>query len=323
MAASSVLHVAAIVALSSVLLPTGVNRVPPAVQTVSFSEAPVALDEPELIELLQPRTLHSGGRSVPLTVVSENPLSEPVVAFDPRVPQLVGPLVDDVDLREDVRLAAAVASRGAGQGTGDGVGDGQGSGAAGEFFPLDRPTGRFVFVVDASKSMNHKYPGPAKTRFGRVKVELWRTIYRMVPEQKFFVVFFNTRAIPMPATELRNGGTERQADLFQWTASVRADGQTDPHEALLLAMRLQPDIIYFLTDGEFNYKVVREVTQANFGGVTIHTLSLGDDTGAKFLEEIAEKNRGTYRHIAEEGDDYWVETTTSAATAPAADESGP
>lgn len=284
------------------------------------------LDEPEVVELLRPQTSQAGGRHVPVTIDSENHISEPVIAFDSRVPQLVGPLVDDVDLRETIRLAAVTASRGSGQGRGDGVGDGQGTGEGTQFFPLDRPTGRFVFVVDASKSMNQKYPGPAKTRFGRVKVELWKTIYRMVPEQKFFVVFFNTRALPMPATELRDGGMERQTDLFDWTRTVRADGQTDPHEALLLAMRMRPDVIYFLTDGEFNYKVVREVTQANFGGITIHTLSLGDDAGAKFLEEIAEKNGGKYQHIDAEEDHYWVEeceTTVSPTEAGIESAAGP
>lgn len=201
---------------------------------------------------------------------------------------------------------------GKGRGIGTGTGDGTGNGTGG-FFTTGSPTGRYVFVVDSSRSMNHRWHGPAKTRFGRVKVELWRTIYQMVPEQKYFVIFFNTRALPMPAEGLMPGGAQNQTRFLEWTARHRADGQTDPQQALLLALQMRPDVIYFLTDGEFNYKVVREVSAANFGSVKIHTISLGDDAGGDFLKELADRNGGTYRHIVEADDIYWTQETPLAS----------
>ena len=255
--------------------------------------------------------------------MSELAIREPQVDFDERVPQQTGPLISNIDLREAVRLAVVNTSHGLGDGTGDGVGSGSGDRRGVDFFPINESSGRYVFVVDGSKSMNHPYHGPAKSRLGRVKVELWRTIYRMSAEQKFFILFFNTRAVPMPATALRSGGAEGQTDLFNWTAHVRADGRTDPQEALLMAVRLQPDVIYFLTDGEFNYKVVREVSEANFGGIKINTISLGDDSAARFLEEMATRNGGSYRHIVEEEDRYWDESDDDHSTSAALTEPAP
>ena len=316
LAASSVLHVAAIAALSCVWLPAVGPRTPPAVVTEWSESTDLPVEPAPVVELKTVQGAAAGGQLRTATFLPTLPREEPQVRFDQRVPQQVGPLVDQVDLREGVQLAAVAPSTGRGRGEGNGVGDGRGEGRGVDFFPIDQSTGRYVFVVDGSKSMNHPYPGPAKSRLGRVKVELWRTIYRMLPEQKFFIVFFNTHAVPMPATELRSGGTEGQTELFSWTASVRADGRTDPQDALLMAVRMQPDVIYFLTDGEFNYKVVREVSKANFGGIRINTISLGDDSAAKFLEEMATKNGGNYRHIVEEEDHYWDEsgeTETSSA----------
>jgi hypothetical protein len=310
--ASTAMHVAAIAALSCVLLAPSPPRRAPMVQT-RFDDATAEQPEtPPVVLLPSVRSSQSGGRQVIAQPNVQPPTAEPTVRFDDRILTTTGPLVANLDLREAVRLSAAAPSNGTGNGRGNGTGDGNGRGL--EYFPLDDQPGRYVFVVDGSQSMTHRYPGPARSRFGRVKVELWRTIYRMSADQKFFVIFFNTRAFPMPATELRPGGMENQSDLFQWTASLKADGQTDPLEAMLMAMRLQPDVIYFLTDGEFNYKVVREVAKANQRGVKIHTISLGDDSGAKFLEEIASRTGGSYRHIVQEEDQYWDEATAEAAS---------
>ena len=84
-----------------------------------------------------------------------------------------------------------------------------------------------------------------------------------------------------------------------------------------MALQMRPDVIFFLTDGEFNYRVVREVSAANFGSVRIHTISLGDDSGEKFLTELAARNGGVYRHISEENDQYWISESAEEQTSDA------
>lgn len=316
LACSSLVHVAAIAALSWWTLPGPVARVGPRVDAQWGPHEAPDPPPPPPIEFSSPST-SAGGAPLTHPTITPAVVIEPRLTFDARVPPLSGPLVEAADLRERVPALNPSANGGTGGGRGAGTGRGGGLSPTPEFFPTTSPTGRYVFVVDCSKSMNHRYPGPAKSRLGRVKLELWRAVYRMSPEQKYFIVFFNSRAIPMPAGGLVPGGPEGQQEFFQWTVGIRAEGLTDPYDALLLAIRLEPDEIFFLTDGEFHYRTVREVTKANFGGIRIHTIALGDDSGARFLEEIAARNNGTYRHIVAEQDHYWTEESP-AEPAPAA-----
>lgn len=186
---------------------------------------------------------------------------------------------------------------------GDGEGaSGSGSGGGGSFFGLQLDGQSVVFVVDASKSMNHPHPGPAKTRFGRVKLELLHTVARMTEDEKFFVMFFNDVAVPMPATRLMEATPDAQRRYLRWVAEARAGGLTEPAGALALALKLEPDVIYFLTDGDFAYRVVPMVTKLNRGRTIIHTIGFGDNEGEPFLKEIASKNRGRYRFIPADED---------------------
>ncbi|MBX3443958.1 MAG: VWA domain-containing protein [Planctomyces sp.] len=190
----------------------------------------------------------------------------------------------------------ALAMRLASLGTGGGEGGGDGEGSGG-FFGLSEPGDSIVYVVDCSRSMNHPHPGPAKTRMGRVKLELLKSISGLAPEQKFYILFFNHRPFPMPSSQLVNASEASKAKYLNWMAQARADGDTEPSQALQMAVRLKPDIIYFLTDGDFRRTVVRDVSDANTGNVTIHTIGFGDNRGEPLLKAIAEQSGGKYQFI--------------------------
>lgn len=182
---------------------------------------------------------------------------------------------------------------GTGGGDGEGAGDGKGSGFFGR-----RITGeKIVYVVDSSQSMNHPHPGIGKTRMGRVKLELVNSVRSLAATQKFYIVFFNERPIAMPSDRLVEASEAAKLQYLRWMIDVKADGKTDPALALLLALRLNPDTIYFLTDGEFRPTIVREVATSNRKGVKIHTVGFTQDRGEKLLQMIAEQNGGTYQYI--------------------------
>ncbi|MEX0726201.1 MAG: vWA domain-containing protein [Planctomycetaceae bacterium] len=181
---------------------------------------------------------------------------------------------------------------GNGDGTGAGTGDGDGG-----FFGINGAGKKHVFVVDASTSMNHPHNSDAKTRFGRLKIELVNTIGRMTEETEFFVIFFNDRAIPMPAPGLIQATRANQMKSLEWVATAKTGGRTDPREALLMALRLNPDIIYFLTDGEFEYRVVKDVAAANRQKTPIYTFCFSDRSGEKFLKQIAAQSAGKYHYV--------------------------
>lgn len=194
-------------------------------------------------------------------------------------------------------VGASTPFRGASETGADG--EGQGSGG-GHFFGLPPIGDSVVFVVDSSRSMNHPYPPPANTRFKRVQLELVNTIGHMQPEQKFFIVFFNHEAIPMPANQLIAATPTSQQRYLRWMIGMKADGKTNPVHAMLIALQLRPETIYLLTDGNLPPKVASVIREANGQHVQINTIGFGDDAGEQVLQDIARQNNGTYRFIPED-----------------------
>lgn len=188
---------------------------------------------------------------------------------------------------------------GSGTGRGNGTGPGTGGGGRGKggFFGLKVKGQSTVFVVDASKSMNYPHPGPMRSRFNRVKFELIRAISSMGENDRFFVIFFSDGAIPMPANRLMEATPEVQRHYVNWIVQQRPSSQTYPESALLLALKLEADQIYFLTDGEFDYSVIPNTTRANTLGTPIHCIGFNEKRGENFLLELARRNSGTYMYI--------------------------
>ena len=237
------------------------------------------------------KTTHAFQAHVPNASVDASPTSAEAVPLELSSTGIpAGSLTEKIT---PLALNSSAASSGDGNGnSGKGKGDG-----GDEFFGLDLKGASVVFVVDASGSMNFPHPGPAKTRFGRVKIELVKTIQKMTESERFFMIFFNQVAIPMPANRLVEATPMNQKRYLNWMVPGRAEGDTEPEAALLAALSLRPEVIYFLTDGRFKYKVVENVTKANRSRVLINTLCFGNDDGEKFLRQLADLNGGVYRFI--------------------------
>lgn len=183
------------------------------------------------------------------------------------------------DIGSLLRTGVEEGSRPAGAGAGTTAGDGRGI----AFFGRSAVGQRFVYVLDCSKSMNHPYPAPAKTRFIRVKLELLKSLRQMGPEHQFFILFFNDVAIPMPARSLQAATTSNKLRFLQWVHQVRAEGGTEPTAALRAALELKPDVLFFLTDGSFQRRVQEEVAALPTGRTVVHTFA--------FREELPEQWR--------------------------------
>lgn len=183
-----------------------------------------------------------------------------------------------------------------GGGVGHGVGDGEGDGSGSQFFHLTNAGTKFVFVIDGSGSMTEK-DKEGRSKLDRVKVELINCIGNMNPEMEFYVIFFNQNAVPMKAKCLQRASGDNKQKYLQWVATVQGGGNTDPREALKLALSLEPEVIHLLTDGVFDKKVAAEVTKQNTHKVSIHTICFVNAAGESLLREIATRNNGTYRFI--------------------------
>ena len=259
-------------------------------ETVPLVAPPVAEANPE-----------AGGRAAAALRALDQPSLERVEEALVLRPTVHTPLPESG--LSGVDLLAPVAARsgdtqpgmGRGQGTGDGVGNGDASG----FFGVASPGTRFVYVVDASSSMQAKHDSDAKTRFGRVKLELIRSIGGLTPQQSFFVIYFNSVPHPMPARAMQPGLVPLKDHFLEWTTRFRAGGDTNPKEALELALALRPDVVYFLTDGEIarGKNLLRHITGLNRGRTRLHTFAFGTRAGEEMMQALARQNRGEYAFV--------------------------
>src|SRR5688572_21839834 len=219
-----------------------------------------------------------------------------------------GPAVS-IGLGAGTLRAGSGDGKGARTGNGEGEGDGSarfglptgtGYGTGGGIFIPNRGARRIVFVCDATGTMIN--------RFALLRIELARAIRQLQPVQAYNVVFFRDEGAAAASTQgllLANSENRRKAQQF--LEDFSPSGQTNPLPALRLAFAQKPELVYFLTDGEFNNlvtyeKVVAEITRLNAGQkARVNTISFGshDAEAGEVLKRIARDNGGLYKHVSE------------------------
>jgi hypothetical protein len=80
-------------------------------------------------------------------------------------------------------------------------------------------------------------------------------------------------------------------------AKFKCHGKTDPRDAMKMALRLRPDVIYFLTDGEFSFGAERDLLALPRTGTVVHTFCMGDPSGERVLKALAGIHGGEYHFV--------------------------
>jgi hypothetical protein len=95
--------------------------------------------------------------------------------------------------------------------------------------------------------------------------------------------------------------TERNKQpAFEFIDGVILQGETDPSKALERAFDVKPELIYLLTDGEFDRAIVGLVKRLNADGkVRVHTIGFLYRVGEPVLKDIAAQNGGQYKFVSE------------------------
>lgn len=235
-------------------------------------------------------------------------LSANVIASDGGASTAAGPetlFSADIFAAADVpgpRVELAVGPRPNGL-LGDGIGsggDGHGLTAAGpgsEFFGIGGSGKTFVYVLDCSDSMNND------DRFRRAREELIYSIERLSREQNFFVILYNDVAIPMDADDPVPAVPKEIERVHDWLDRAIPTGGTNPLPALEYAISLQPDAIYFLSDGEFEPIVIAAVREKNRKTklhprqIPIHTIAFASQAGEHQMKILARTSGGKYRFV--------------------------
>lgn len=175
-----------------------------------------------------------------------------------------------------------------------------------QFFGIASTGQRFVFVIDCSFSMRG-------LRWERATQELMDAVRSLDASQSFYVVSFDIEPHPMfgsgnRASDFVPATPDNIRRLAHWVSAIDFGYETEPAEAIRLAIELQPDAIYLLSDGEFggltaNY--LRQVNRSagedppNQPAVVVHTVNLYAKKSESMLRRIAQENGGTYRFIAD------------------------
>ena len=240
-------------------------------------------------------------KSFDAVVINNQPLLQPSQIRPQTTPVLFDYSASDIPFDTLSEIASKVPSVGMnkqeGEGKGKGEGDGKGDGKGAPFFGIKAEGTNYVYVVDCSSSMNAPHSSESKTRFKRLKLELIRSISKLEPHQRFYVIFFNSGINPMPARGLLFATRQNKMACLEWVAKFPAIGSTDPRSSLMMAMKLNPDVIYFLTDGSFLLPIKTELKKLRQRKTAIHTYAFGNRDGEVIMELIAKQNRGQYTFI--------------------------
>ncbi len=212
------------------------------------------------------------------------------------------------------------AGKGAGKatgGTGDASGGGEGE-SGGALAPFGRPGGgggigpkssfmgshgnarQIAYVCDASGSM--------LSRFDELRMEIVKSVSSLKTGQQFFnVIFFQesekkgltTGDVLIPAS------AENKEKCAKFVESVSPRAQTNPIPALELAFKEKPQLIFLLTDGDFddNDAVVKWIAEHNKDHkVKINTIAFitsASEDPEKVLTKIATDNGGVFKKVTE------------------------
>ncbi|UCG32461.1 MAG: VWA domain-containing protein [Phycisphaerales bacterium] len=167
---------------------------------------------------------------------------------------------------------------------------GAGGGPKATFFGQRGRGGRIVYVIDRSGSMADS--------FDFLRRELKRSINALHHNQKFHVILFNDGYLEMPPARAVSAIGVNKRRCFEFLDGIHPGGMTDPIPAMKQAFRKEPDLIFFLTDGEFSPALVDELRKWNKRKkVKIFTLAYIYASGANLLKKIAAENGGTYTFV--------------------------
>jgi hypothetical protein len=152
---------------------------------------------------------------------------------------------------------------------------------------------RIVYVVDKSGSMTDT--------FAFVREELHRSITALRRSQKFHVIFFSSGSpVENPPHRPVSAIEAQKREFFSFLAGVTPGGSTHPEQSMRRAFESEPDIIFFLTDGEFDPGLVQKLDGWNRGRrVRIFTIAYFNPHGAELLKTIAREHRGEFRFVTE------------------------
>jgi hypothetical protein len=178
---------------------------------------------------------------------------------------------------------------------GDSAGAKKQSGRAStEFFGIGGYGQSFVYVVDCSGSMRDD------GKFERAVYELLQSIEQLQSDQQYFIIFYNHAAFPMVEPGPVRATLQQFEATRAWVSQAQPQGGTVPLPALLAALKMKPDAIFFLSDGLFDPgtgRAVRAFNRRKQSRIPIHTIAFVNREAEGLMRTIARNSGGEYRFV--------------------------
>lgn len=169
-----------------------------------------------------------------------------------------------------------------------------------ELFGSAPAVGRsFVFVIDRSQSMGETGLGVLKA----AESELAQALTTLRSNHTFQVIAYNKAPLAFQPRGLVPADAEMKERALNFLRGLSALGGTGHYLALLTALRLEPEVIFLLTDGgdpRLTRPEVDELARRAQGRTSIVCLQFGFGPlpeHSEVMRSLAEKTGGSYSYI--------------------------
>ena len=161
---------------------------------------------------------------------------------------------------------------------------------------------KFVYCFDRSGSMG----GDRRCALRRVKAAIVESLKPLDTVHQFQIVYYNHRPAVFNPSGTRDrlafANDENKERVARFLETIKADGGTDHESAIRLAIRLEPDVIFLLTDGDDPDVTLNQLKKLErlSAGIIINTIQFG--TGPRtaksnWLSELARRTGGGYAYV--------------------------
>lgn len=161
----------------------------------------------------------------------------------------------------------------------------------------------FVYVFDRSASMG----SGSASALGIAKRELLKSLADLNQTNQFQIIFYNERFSSVAGDQQAGGllfaNHQNQELAEKHVRGIMADGGTHHAEAIEAALRLAPDVIFFLSDCDLPAipdDELARIKRLNSGRTVIHVIELGlgaPPSRENFLGKLARQNGGRYAYV--------------------------
>jgi hypothetical protein len=167
------------------------------------------------------------------------------------------------------------------------------------FFGAKAYGNRFVFIIDASTSMEGY-------RWNRALGELIKSVDQLAEGTEFFIIAFHYEPVPIDLSRAVTKsflvkGKGSVVLCRKWLRSLVLAPDTRPASSLELALAFEPDAIFLLSDGELRDNSLAMLRNKNQQDdkpiIPINTIHLFSNDGKETLETLAKENGGSFTAV--------------------------